>query len=102
MRGKNHDHLRRGGLMGDHRASIQITFEMHEVKKEIDMWINWCDNGDGIDNRVVEFFRDASEEAMHVYEIKMDKYRIEQYQKQREQNDKIEYERLKKKYEGNS
>ena len=85
--------------MGDHRASVKITFEMHGVKKEADMWINWNDNGDGIDNRIVEFFWDASTEAMHAYDLEMTIYRIEQQRKEKEQYDREEYERLKKKYE---
>lgn len=84
--------------MGDHRASIQITFEMHGIKKECDMWINWWDNGNGIDDRIIEFFSDASSEAMLKWnKIIYDSQKIER-EKQVEENDFCEFQRLKKKY----
>ena len=57
-------------VMGDHRASIKITAEMHGIKREADMWINYCDwqNSCGIDERIIEFFQEWSEEAMIAYD----------------------------------
>lgn len=50
--------------MGDFRASIQINVEMGGVEDKADMWINWSPNDDGIDDRIVAFFRNWSEKAM--------------------------------------
>ena len=86
--------------MGDHRASIVAKFEMHGIKRECDMWINWSpDDSTGIDERVREFFASAAKEAL-------DKYRADQWEYDRERRDaekeKAELEelaRLKAKYE---
>ena len=85
--------------MGDHRASIKIQFEMHGIKNETDMYVNWWDNGQGIDERIVDFFRESVEESMNKYEEELNKYRIEEKRKNQELYDKQEYARLKKKYE---
>jgi hypothetical protein len=55
--------------MGDHRASIKITAEMHGIKRETDMWINYYPhNDDNVDNRIINFFISWYEEAMAAYE----------------------------------
>lgn len=86
--------------MGDHRASIEITFHLHGVTKKTNMYINWWDNGDGIDDRIVDFFREASQEAMFQYEVDLNAYTIQREEKENEIKDLQEYERLKKKYQG--
>jgi hypothetical protein len=48
--------------MGDHRADIKIKFSMYGETESADMWINWS-VGSGecyeVDQRVIDFFRDA-------------------------------------------
>jgi hypothetical protein len=48
--------------MGDHRADIKIKFSMYGETETADMWINWS-VGSGecyeVDQRVIDFFRDA-------------------------------------------
>lgn len=73
---------------------------MHEVKKECDMWISWFENSDGIDQRVYDFFRDAVDKAKDVYEEEIRQYRRREQEVEQEKTDKLEYERLKKKYQG--
>jgi len=51
--------------MGDHRPKITCHFEMHGHKADYDFGhCNWCDNGNGIDARIVYWFRAQSEIAM--------------------------------------
>ena len=48
--------------MGDHRADIKIKFSMYGETETADMWINWsADSGEcyEVDQRVIDFFRDA-------------------------------------------
>ena len=87
--------------MGDHRASIQIDFEMHGVKKQMDFWINWYSADGEIDKRILDFFEEAVEEAMQAYDKDQMEYRLEQQQleQQKENIEKSEYERLKKIYD---
>lgn len=55
--------------MGDHRASIKINAELHGVKKSCDMWINYTPGVcDGVDDRIVEFFRVLYKRGMAKYE----------------------------------
>jgi len=54
--------------MGDHRASVKITFEAHGITRTADMNINWVPEYDGIDDRVREFFQRAWDECLAVYE----------------------------------
>lgn len=85
--------------MGDHRASIQIKFEMHGIEKEIDMWINWYDNGYGIDDRIIDFFQEASNEAINKHEQEVWEYNKAEREKKSLEEDKIKYEELKKRFE---
>jgi hypothetical protein len=86
--------------MGDHRPKITADFEMHGHKAHYDFdWCNWSDNGDGIDQRIVDWFAEQSA-------IAIGKWRDEVYESQREQREAQErkgeleqLERLKAKYE---
>lgn len=80
--------------MGDHRMSIKIEAEFHGKKKKTDMWINWFPDGDGIDRRITEFFKELESEGMEVFENRIIKAR----QKQIEQEEKLELKRLSEKY----
>lgn len=85
--------------MGDHRPVITAHFEMHGHVADYDYgWCNWSDNGDGIDQRIVDWFRKQ-------VEIAMDKFHEANYEaeeKQRkidtEKREREELARLKAKY----
>ena len=83
--------------VGDHRASIKIEFEMHGIKRQCDMYINYyaCDS---IDRRVLEFFENAVEDAMDAYNKKMRENNINKIDKEMELHDLEEFERLKMKF----
>lgn len=83
--------------MGDHRASIKIEMEFHGVKDKTDMWINYYpDDEYGIDRRVVEFIQEVYDKGMKVYDKRLEQSRKEQ----REKEERLQYEQLKKKFEG--
>lgn len=82
--------------MGDHRMSIKIEAEFHGKKKSTDMWINYFPESDsGIDQRIVDFFKELEVEGMKVFEKTMEKVKKEEL----EQQEKEELRRLKEKYE---
>lgn len=88
--------------MGDHRANIKIEMEFHGVKNSCDMWINYSPRDydcDGVDYRVVAFFRRVYEQGMENYNTEQKKYYAEQNKKEIEKKEKAELERLKQKYE---
>ncbi len=86
--------------MGDHRADIQITFAMHGKTYKMDSYVNWFDNGYGIDDRIVEFFRESVADAMDRYDAKVAEYFKDQHEQEQAAADRIEYERLKAKFSG--
>jgi hypothetical protein len=61
--------------MGDHRPKITCHFEMHGHVADFDFGqCNWSDNGDGIDQRIVDWFATQSFIAMNRFRAKVDKY----------------------------
>lgn len=84
--------------MGDSRFSLKGEFRIYGEVFPFDWWLNWYDNGDGIDRRIVEFFRDCHDKAYRKYLDETEAgHRIRQ--KQEEDEELAEYERLKAKYE---
>ena len=85
--------------MGDHRADIKIKFSMYGETKKADMWINWSPNDSecsGIDQRVLDFFRGAYHEMYGIYVAQA----FEAAEREQESAERREYERLRKKFEG--
>ena len=80
--------------MGDHRASVKITFEAHGITRKFDAWINWFPDSNGVDQRVVDFFRETWEECMAVYDEQVEEY----HAKERERAEQAEYRRLQAKF----
>ena len=89
--------------MGDHRADIKIKFSMYGETKEANMWINWSPDSSevpGVDQRVIDFFV-QSWKAM--YDRYWTDYEVELAQRRKKEADeleRLEYERLKAKFEG--
>lgn len=82
--------------MGDHRMSIKIEATFHGKTKKTDMWINWFPEGCcGIDQRIINFFKELETEGMAVFDKHMEKY----WKERKEQEEKDELKRLKEKYE---
>ena len=81
--------------MGDHRANIKIEMEFHGEKKTAEMWINYFpEECCGMDKRVVEFFQEVYEKGMKKFDHILEKQR----EKEIENEEKMELERLQKKY----
>lgn len=81
--------------MGDHRAEVKITFEAHGITRKFDAWINWFPNSDGVDQRVVDFFRNAWDDCMAVYDERVEEW----HAREREKAERGEYERLRAKFD---
>lgn len=85
--------------MGDHRPKITADFEMHGHKAHFDFgWCNWSDNGDGIDQRIVDWFRDQASIAMEIWRDDCDKYFADKNKEANEKSERAELARLKDKY----
>ena len=85
--------------MGDHRPKITADFEMHGHKAHYDFgWCNWSDNGDGIDQRIVDWFREQSAIAIGIWRDDCDKYFAEKNKEEIKKAELAELARLKAKY----
>lgn len=86
--------------MGEHRASIKIEFEFHDVKREYYGFINYtpesCCN---MDRRIIDFFNDVYQEGLFKYFEECQKREAEEEKEKIEEHDRAEYERLKAKFE---
>lgn len=86
--------------MGDHRPTITADFEMQGHKAHFDFgWCNWSDNGDGIDQRIVDWFREQVEIAMGRYHAAMQRAMAAQRAEVIEQAEREQLAILKAKYE---
>ena len=86
--------------MGDHRFSFKATFEMHGVKDDINLaWCNWGGGSNGIDPRIVEWIQNTLDRSMAKYNKQCAEYFAEQNKVEIEAEERIELERLKRKYE---
>lgn len=73
--------------------------EFHGIKEKTDMWINYfpqecCE----MDVRVVEFFQDVHTRGMKKYNQTLSKQYERDHKKEKEEQEKAEFERLNKKY----
>jgi hypothetical protein len=87
--------------VGDHRATVKISFDFHGKVYEMDSWINWTDYGSecsGVDQRVIDFFREAAADGLARYNLEVLDYWAEQAKKRQETSERAELVRLKGKY----
>ena len=85
--------------MGDHRPIITAHFEMHGHKADFDFgWCNWSDNGDGVDQRIVDWFRQQSHAAIARYSENNEKYLRKKREEEITEKELKELARLKAKY----
>lgn len=88
--------------MGDHRASIKCQVSMHGVEDSCDMWINWFEDSSdccGIDQRVVDFFRNWAIKARQKYDDEQWEAQEEKREREERERELAELARLKAKYE---
>lgn len=85
--------------MGDHRATIKLEMTLHGKTYAHEMWINYWEDGDGVDHRVTDWFAECWRDAKARY----DAAEAERYQREHAADiaasEKKELERLKAKYE---
>jgi len=63
--------------MGDHRADIKIEFTIHGKTYKQSWFINYFDDGDGVDSRISDWFRKCWHNAKSRHDIELDKLRDE-------------------------
>ena len=86
--------------MGDHRAEIHVTFKIHGKTYRLDLdWVNYFVEDDGIDYRVVNFFRQSWDDALGRYREKIHSAEKEADAKRLEATERAELSRLRAKYE---
>lgn len=88
--------------MGDLRADIKIEFDFMGETKKADMSINYIGESCecyGVDDRVIEFFRNAYESGMHNYRAMIAEAEKESRRAETEVKERAELRRLKDKYE---
>lgn len=86
--------------MGDHRPTITCTFEMHGHNAYYDFgYCNWTDNGDGIDQRIVDWFREQSKIAIMKWETEVSKAEQDRRKIELEKTERELFAKLKAKYE---
>ena len=86
--------------MGYHRCTIKIEFSIHGKTYKQDWNINYSDNGDGVDRRIVEWFADCWVNARARWQDSIDEYFEEEHNKEMEEIERTELLRLLEKYPG--
>lgn len=85
--------------MGDHRPKITCDFEMHGHKAHFDFGhCNWSDNGDGMDNRIVDWFREQSSIAISIWQQAIWEDQQEEREKKTKEDEIKQLAILKAKY----
>ena len=86
--------------MSDSRFHLKVEFEIYGEKFPWDASLNWHDDGDGIDQRIFEFFRDAHDKAYAKFQKEIYESAMHEYMKQKEKEEREMLAKLKAKYEG--
>lgn len=85
--------------MGDHRAEIKVDFTIHGKTYKLNLdWINYFDNGNGIDQRVVDFFSESWDDARGRFDAECAEYHRRQYAAQNELAERQQYAALKARF----
>lgn len=87
--------------MGDFRADIKIKMESLGKNYKMGSWINYTPESEcyGVDQRIIDFFRNAWDDIKSRHDKKVAKYFEEQHKEEIEKQERAELERLKDKYE---
>ncbi len=88
--------------MGDHSCLIKIEFSIHDKIYKQEWRINYYDNGDGIDRRIVEWFAECWFDALNRWQEEVDKYLAKDRERETREAELKELDRLKEKYENSS
>jgi len=85
--------------MGDHRCTIKIEFSIYGRTYKQKWNINYFDDGDGIDRRIVDWFAECWNDAHARWQASVDEYFKEQRECETRDAELKELIRLKEKYE---
>jgi len=88
--------------MGDHRISIKMEVEFHGVKEKADWWLSWSPHGsdcDGLDQRLIDWFRDINDRGMAKYADMIYESQSEERERKERETELATLKRLKEKYE---
>lgn len=85
--------------MGDYRATVKLSLEAADLKFETEMWINYFDDGDGCDRRIVEWFSEHWEKCRDAYDKEAYEAQREYRERELRKTELSELQRLKAKYE---
>lgn len=80
--------------MSNFKVSIKIEWDGMGVRENADMWINYFPGNDGVDERILEWFRATYAKAYEKYASDQDKAMISA----EEAAERAEYERLRAKF----
>ena len=84
--------------MGDFRADIDLKMTMFGKTYKRNMWINYWDNGDGVDDRIIEFFRESWNDARTRHDAIIYKSQAKERKAAERKFELAELKRLKAKY----
>ena len=87
--------------MGDFRADIKITMHLCGKDYHQEWWINYWPESEvhGVDQRLIDWFRDSWDDAKARCEHMVDESQREQREKDTEQRERAELQWLKDLYE---
>lgn len=87
--------------MGDFRADIKIKMESLGKTYKMDSWLNYFPDSecDGVDQRVIDFFRESWEDIRERHDEIIYKSQTKQREAEEKEHELAELERLKNKYE---
>ena len=86
--------------MGDHRANIKLEFTIHGKTYKTEFgWINYSDNGYGVDERIIDWFAECWSDARERYQVEVDAYHAKEHAKEIEDAERKQLATLKAKYE---
>ena len=85
--------------MSDFKVEIKLSWDGMGVKDKADMYINYFEGEcEGVDDRIIQFFRDNWRKAYSLYRQRIADVESELKAAEIEREDREEYERLKKKF----
>jgi hypothetical protein len=84
--------------MTDQRCRVVITFNFHNKDYKFNACINWFPDEYGVDERVVEFFRDATADGLLRYHEACYEAEREERERRQERDERATLDALTKKY----
>ena len=85
--------------MGDHRAEVHITLQLHGKTYRGDWdWINYGGFDEGIDSRIRDWFLDSWNDALRRYEAMLEEADAPRRLREMERAERAELVRLRLKY----